>query len=189
MNIGGVSRQGGYVGHTCIHICGANGVSYSFILLNHRFMCLAVFIGTAGISTLVEEELGLVEVLLVAGDQIKFGQCHFGNLMSGDTDLLSFACTDFTAYAVGISDGDIEEVLLSGGLVVGDGAFHHVSQVVELVAQVFYLFPTFASRPFMGMFRIHGAAGVEVSVRFLCCGYNYQYTVNVFSQFLVRISL
>ena len=40
--------------------------------------------------------------------------------------LLSFACTDFTAYAVGISDGDIEEVLLSGGLVVGDGAFHHV---------------------------------------------------------------
>ena len=54
--------------------------------------------------------------------------------MSGDTNLLPFACTDFTAYAVGISDGDIEEVLLSGGLVVGDGAFHHVSQVVELVA-------------------------------------------------------
>ena len=189
MNVGGVSRQGGYVGHTCIHICGANGVSHSFILLNHRLMCLAVFIGTTGISTLVEEELGLVEVFLVSGNQIKFGKCHFGNLMSGDTDLLSFACTDFTAYAVGISDGDIEEVLLSGGLVVGDGAFHHVSQVVELVAQVFYLFPTFASRPFMGMFRIHGAAGVEVSVRFLCCGYNYQYTVNVFSQFLVRISL
>ena len=189
MNVGGVSRQGGYVGHTCIHICGANGVSHSFILLNHRLMCLAVFIGTTGISTLVEEELGLVEVFLVSGNQIKFGKCHFGNLMSGDTDLLSFACTDFTAYAVGISDGDIEEVLLSGGLVVSDGAFHHVSQVVELVAQVFYLFPTFASRPFMGMFRIHGAAGVEVSVRFLCCGYNYQYTVNVFSQFLVRISL
>ena len=108
MNVGGVSRQGGYVGHTCIHICGANGVSHSFILLNHRLMCLAVFIGTTGISTLVEEELGLVEVFLVSGNQIKFGKCHFGNLMSGDTDLLSFACTDFTAYAVGISDGDIE---------------------------------------------------------------------------------
>ena len=189
MDIGGVSRQGGYVGHTCIHICGANSVPHSLILLNHRFMCLAVFVRTAGISTLVEEELGLVEVFLVSGDQIKFGKCHFCNLMSGNADLLSLACTDFTAYAVGISDGDIEEVLLSGGLVVSDGAFHHVSQVVELVAQVFYLFPTFASRPFMGMFRIHGAAGVEVSVRFLCCGYNYQYTVNVFSQFLVRISL
>ena len=189
MNVGGVSRQGGYVGHTCIHICGANGVSHSFILLNHRLMCLAVFIGTTGISTLVEEELGLVEVFLVSGNQIKFGKCHFGNLMSGDTDLLSFACTDFTAYAVGISDGDIEEVLLSGGLVVGDGAFHHVPQVVELVAQVFYLFPAFVSRPFMGMFRIHGSAGIKVSVRFLCGGYNDEHAVNVFGQFLIGIRL
>ena len=152
-------------------------------------MCLAVFIGTAGISTLVEEELGLVEVLLVAGDQIKFGQCHFCNLMSGDTDLLSFACTDFTAYAVGISDGDIEEVLLSGSLVVGDGAFHHVSQVVEFMAQVFHLFPALASRPFMWMFRIHGSAGVEVSVRFLCSGYDDEHAVDVFGQFLIGICL
>ena len=109
--------------------------------------------------------------------------------MSGDTNLLPFACTDFTAYAVGVSDGDIEEVLLPGSLVVGDGAFHHVSQVVELVAQVFHLFPTFASRPFMGMFRIHGAAGVEVSVRFLCSGYDDEHAVDVFGQFLIGICL
>lgn len=140
-------------------------------------------------TTLVEEELGLVEVLLVSGDQIKFGKCHFSDLVSGNADLLSFACTDFTAYAVGISDGDIEEVLLSGGLVVGDGAFHHVSQVIELVAQVFYLFPTFASRPFMGMFRIHGSAGVEVAVRFLCGSYDNEYAVNVFGQFFIGIRL
>jgi len=68
MNVGGVSRQGGYVGHTCIHICGANGVSHCFILLNHRLVCLTVFIGTACVSTLIEEELGLVEVLLVSGN-------------------------------------------------------------------------------------------------------------------------
>ena len=189
MNIGSISCQGGYVGHTCIHICGANGVSHSFILLNHRLMCLAVFIGTTGISTLVEEELGLVEVFLVSGNQIKFGKCHFGNLMSGNTDLLSLACADFTAYAVSVSDGDIEEVLLSGGLVVGDGAFHHVPQVVELVAQVFYLFPAFVSRPFVGMFWIHGSAGIKVSVRFLCGGYDNEHAVNVFGQFLIGIRL
>ncbi len=152
-------------------------------------MCLAVFIGTTGISTLVEEELGLVEVFLVSGNQIKFGKCHFGNLMSGNTDLLSLACADFTAYAVSVSDGDIEEVLLSGGLVVGDGAFHHVPQVVELVAQVFYLFPAFVSRPFVGMFWIHGSAGIKVSVRFLCGGYDNEHAVNVFGQFLIGIRL
>ena len=41
----------------------------------------------------------------------------------------------------------------------------------------------------MGMFRIHGSAGIKVSVRFLCGGYNDEHAVNVFGQFLIGIRL
>ena len=189
MNVGGISGESCHVGHSCVHISGANGVSHGFILLDNGFVCLTVFVRAAGVTTLVEEEFSLVEVFLVSGDQIKFGKCHFGNLMSGNTDLLPFACTYLTTYAIGVLDGDVEEVFLPGCLIVGDGTFHHVSQIIELMAQVFYLFPALASRPFVRMLRVHGAAGVEVAVGFLRGGHNHQHTVDVLSQFLVWVSL
>ena len=70
MDISRVARQGSHIRHTRIHVAGADGVPHSLVLLNHRLVRLAVFILSRGISAFVEEELRLVEVLLVARNQI-----------------------------------------------------------------------------------------------------------------------
>ena len=72
-------------------------------------------------AALVEEELRLVQVLAVARHDIEFGQGHFGYLMAGHTYQLPLLRTDFTAHAVGITDGNIQKVPFSRGLVMRDG--------------------------------------------------------------------
>ena len=63
-----------------------------------------------GLSTIVEQELCLVEVLLFAGGQIEFGQCHLCNLMAGHHTGLSGIRSNLAADAVGIAAGDVEEL-------------------------------------------------------------------------------
>ena len=70
MDISRVARQGSHIRHTRIHVAGADGVPHSLVLLNHRLVRLAVFILPRGISAFVKEELRLIEVLLVARNQI-----------------------------------------------------------------------------------------------------------------------
>ena len=70
VDISRVARQGSHIRHTRIHVAGADGVPNCLILLNHRLVSLAVFILTRGISAFVEEKLRLIEVLLVAGNQV-----------------------------------------------------------------------------------------------------------------------
>ena len=53
--------------------------------------------------------------------------------MSGYYYLLTLSVTNLTAYAVCIFYGNIQELAASGGLIVGYGALHHVTQVVELM--------------------------------------------------------
>ena len=164
-------------------------MTYSFILFQYWLVSLAVFIGTAGITTLVQEELGHVEVLLFTSDAIQLSQCHFGNLVTRYTYYLSFTFTNFAAYTVCITDSDIQEVTLAGSLVVSDSTFYHVAEVIEFVAQVFYQFPTLGTCPFVWLLGVHGTAGVQVTVRFLSGSNNYQHAVDVLHQLLVGISL
>ena len=70
MDIGRVARQSSHIRHTRIHVAGADGVPNCLVLLDYRLVRLAVFILSRGISAFVEEELRLVEVLLVARNQI-----------------------------------------------------------------------------------------------------------------------
>ena len=74
-------------------------------------------------AALVEEELRLVQVLAVARHDIEFGQGHFGYLMTGYTNLLPFPRADFTAHAVGITDGYVKEITFARGLVMSNGTF------------------------------------------------------------------
>ena len=54
-----------------------------------------------------------------------------------------------------------------------------MTKVIELVTVDLYLFPTFATRPMMWMFRVHCAACIKISVRFLCFSYYLKHTVNI----------
>ena len=87
--------------------------------------------------------------------------------MSRHTLRLSLAAAYFADDAVGIGPCDVEEGLLSRSLIVGDGAFHHVAQVVELVREVLHLLPTVSTGPGVGMGGIHRARGVEIAVGLL----------------------
>ncbi len=141
VDVGRVAGKRSHIGHSGIHVGGTNCVTYSLILLHNRLVGLAVFVGAGGVASLVEEELCLVEIFLVAGHEIELGKRHFGNLVSGYAYNLSGIVADFAAHTVGILDCDVEEVALSGSLVVGDCSFNHVAEVVELVRQILHHLP------------------------------------------------
>ena len=103
--------------------------------------------------------------------------------------LLLRAVADFAADTVGIFNGNIEEVSFSGSLIMCYSSFYHVPQIVELMTQVLYRYPTLFSCPVVRVLRVHGAGCIKVTVRFLCSGNNDEYAVNVLLQFLVRIGL
>ena len=109
--------------------------------------------------------------------------------MTRHTCHLIGAVADFTAYAVGILDGDVEEIAFSGCLIVGDGAFHHVAEIIELMAEHLDAFPAFRTGPLVRVLRVHCAAGIKVTVGFLSRSHDYKHAVDVFVEFLVGIRL
>ena len=62
--IGRVARKRRHVGHAGIHISGAHGMPPGFRLVHHRLVALRINVLDGGLAALVEEELGLVEILL-----------------------------------------------------------------------------------------------------------------------------
>ena len=189
MDVSRIAREGCHIGHPGIHVSGPHGMPHGFVLLHHGLVRLAVSVAPRSVAALVEEELRLVQILLVARHDIEFGQGHFGYLMAGHTYQLPFPRTNFTTHAVGITDGNIQKVPFPRGLVMRNGTLHHVAEVIKLVAQVLHFFPTSASRPGVRMFGIHRTARVQIAVRLLCCSHNSQHAVNIRHQFLVRIGL
>ena len=61
--------------------------------------------------------------------------------------------------------------------------------VDEIEPRSLHLLPPFASCPLMRMLRIHGTRSIEITIRFLCRSDNNQHTINILSQFFVRIGL
>ena len=109
--------------------------------------------------------------------------------MAGHHAGLAGAGTHLTHHAVGIFDGDVQEIALAGGLVMGDGAFHHMAQVVELVAELLVLHPAAVAGPMMGMLGIHRSGGVQVTIGLLRRGHYRENAVDIGFQLLVRIGL
>ena len=142
-----------------------------------------------GLSTVVEQELSLVEVLLLACGQIELGQCHLCNLMARHHAGLSGVRTYLAADAVGIAAGNVEKLRGARCLPVGDSGFHHVTKVVELVREVFLLRPARAACPVVGLIGVLRACGVEVAVGFLCRGNDVEHGVYIGLQLLVGIGL
>ena len=189
LDVGAVTRNGSHISHTGIHVTSTYGMSHCLFLLQYRLVRLQIDVLACRSAARVEEELGLVEIFLISCHGIEAYQCHFGNLMSGNHTLLSGAFTDILAYAVGITDSYIQEVPLACSLIISHSPFHHVTQIIELVAQILHLRPAFRPRPIVRMLGVHGTCGVKIPVRFLGGGHYDQYAVDIFFQFLVRVSL
>ena len=105
-----VASEGSHIGHTCIHVGRTNGMAYGLVLFDDGLVGLRIVVNDGGLTAVVEEELCLVEIFLVARHEIQFGECHLCNLMSGNHASLPRVRTHLAADAVGIADGDVEEL-------------------------------------------------------------------------------
>ena len=189
LQVGTVARDGCHVGHAGIHISGTHGVTHRLVLFDHGLVGLAVGILARGQATTVEEVLGLVEIFTVTCHEVEFHESHLGNLMSGHTIHLPLPKSDLAADTVGIADGDVEEVALARGLIVGNGTFEHVAKVVELMAQHLDLLPALGAMPLVRVLGVHGPGGVEVTVGLLSALHNLEHRIDIGHKTLVGIGL
>ena len=137
------------------------------LLLHDGQMGLRILVAPRGVAALVEEVFGHVEILLLAGDDGELGERHLGNLVSGHALRLPLAAAYLADDAVGIGPCDVEEGPFARSLIVGDGALHHVAQVVELMRELLHLLPAVSAGPGVRMGGIHRARGVEIAVGLL----------------------
>ena len=152
-------------------------------------MRLVVRVVVARLSALVQEELRLVQVLLLARGEVQLREGHLGDLVAGDDAGLAGAGAHFTDHAVRVADGDVQEVALAGGLPVRHGRLHHMAQVIELVAQLLVVHPALVARPLVRMLGVHRPGRVQVAVRLLGLRHDGDDAVDIRLQFLVRIGL
>lgn len=89
---------------------------HRFVLLHNGLVRLAVSIFARGVAALVEKELGLVKIFLIARGKIELGKRHLGYLVPRHERSLPFAVAYGTAHTVGIAYGDIEEIAFARGL-------------------------------------------------------------------------
>ena len=122
-------------------------MTHSLGLIDYWDMSLTVHILASGLASAVEEVLCLIEILAVARSEIEFYESHFGNLMTWNAIHLILAKTHFATYAVGIADGDVEEVALACCLIVSHCTLEHMTEVVELMARFLYLLPALGAYP------------------------------------------
>ena len=66
MDVSRIAREGCHIGHPGIHVSGPHGMPHGLILLHHGLVRLAVSVAPRSVAALVEEELRLVQILLVA---------------------------------------------------------------------------------------------------------------------------
>ena len=184
-----VTCQCCHIGHTGIHVGSPHGMSHRLVLLHDRLVALRVLRLETRLAAVVQQELGFIEVFLLARGQVQTAECHLRNLVSRYYACLSGIGAHLTAHTVRIAYGDVQELARPRGLPVCHSTLHHVPQVVEFMAQVILLRPTLVACPVVRVLGVHGTCRVEVAVRFLSLGDDVQHTVYVGLQTLVGVGL
>ena len=161
-DVGGVSRQGGDIRHSRIHVGGPDGVADRLGLRRDRLVILAVALPVAAG---VQEELREVEIVASAGDPVQLHQAHFHDLVP--RGIVAPARPEDRAEEIGVLQRDVEESALARRLEVRGRRLEKMPGIVELVAEHRLVHPPLRTRPPVGMPGIDGAGGVKVSVRFL----------------------
>ena len=144
-------------------------------------------VAARGCATGVEKPFGLVEIALLTGGVIKAHKGHLGDLMAGNEPELPVAVAYVAADAVGKAHGYVEKTAFSGSLPVGYGAFDHVAEIIEFMAEMLNGDPALAAAPFVGVRGILCACGVEIAVGFLCGGNYFDNAVDICLKLFVGI--
>ena len=137
------------------------------VLLRDGLVALRILLLYLRLATVVEQELCLVQILLLAGSQIKAGECHFSNLVARHHTSLSRVRTNLLAHHVSIAAGNVQELRASRSLPVSDGSFHHVAKVIQLVAQILLFHPARRTCPMVRVCGVLRACSIEVTIGLL----------------------
>ena len=162
-----IACEGSHISHTSIHIGRTYGVTYGLVLFDDGLVSLRIVVCDGRLATIVEQELGKVKIALLSCGQIESCHCHLCNLMAWHHAHLTRIWPNLLTSHVGITAGDVEELALARSLPVGHGTLHHVTEVIELVREVFLLHPTLVTSPVVGICGVLGAGSVEITVRLL----------------------
>ena len=142
---------------------------HGFGLVHHLLVRLDVRISRAFLAAVrtarVEHELGQIEIALIAGLPIKLGEPHLDDLVTGPDGLLSGA--ESLVEQIGGAQCDIQQRALTRGLVMRDGRFIEMPEIVQFVAVDSLQNPALRAGPRVRMRGIDGAGGVEISVLLL----------------------
>ena len=164
-------------------------MTHGLVLLHDGLMALRILLLDLRLAAIVQQELGKVEIFLLARSQIETGHGHLGNLVTRHHTSLTGVRTYLLASHVGIATGNVEKLGAACSLPMRHGAFNHVAEVIELVAQVFLLHPTLVASPVVRVGRVLRTGGIEVAVGLLCRRDDVDDRVAVGLQLLVRIGL
>ena len=98
---------------------------------------------------------------------------------------LAAAGSHLAAHAVGVAPGNVEEFPAARCLIMGTGRIHHVTQVIQLVAQVLLLHPSLLACPLVRLRGIDGTCRIEVAVGLLSSPHYVEHRVDIVLQHLV----
>ena len=178
--------EGSHIGHSGIQIAGTDGMAHDLILLKNRFMVLTIgiqFVSVCSASRFFYEILRHIEVFLITGDFIQFCQSHLNDRMTRRNVLLPFIRSEYLTNQIGILDCHIQQCPFSGCPIMSDSRFVEMSAVVQFVAVD--LFPAGTAPPTRQTRTFIGNTGRQVTVRFLCCRYDGNHTVEIMIQFRI----
>jgi hypothetical protein len=129
-----VAGDGGDVRHAAIKVHRADGVPDDLRVLADRGVILAILAverAAVGVAALLDEELGQLQVALLAGEVVELDQGQLDLLVAGGVELL--ARSEGRVDVVDELQRGVEQVALAGRLVVGDGGLDQVAGTVQLV--------------------------------------------------------
>ena len=164
VDVGLVAGERGHVGHARVHVGRAHRVADRLVLLDHLLVRLVVLPARALRAVRparVEQELGEVQVALVAGHAVELDQAHLGDLVPGPDRLL--AGPEGAVEQVRGPQRDVEQRPLARRLVVGHRGLVEMAEVVQLVAVHLLQLPALLPRPAVRVLRDRSCASCRGS--------------------------
>lgn len=80
-----------------------------------------------------------------------------------------------------------KNVLAARGLIVSHCSLYHMTQIIQLMAEIFLQRPPLVTSPLVGMLGIHRARSVQIAVGFTDGSHDIQHTVYIMCQFGIWI--
>jgi hypothetical protein len=90
--------------------------------------------------------------------------------------------THFSTYTIRILDGNVEEILLACSLIMSHSSFAEMTEIVELMGEVFHPFPALGASPVVRVLRVLCTGSIEITVRFLTRSNDSNHAVHIFVQ-------